>query len=63
MSKSKPQVEVPEKGIVVHITPKDNGYVGYAKKDGKILQEITEPTVYLSVAGQLRRYIDMGLSL
>ena len=52
-----------EKGITIRIIPKEEGYVGFAAKDGKIIYEVTNPTLYLSVAGQLRRFLDTGLSL
>lgn len=52
-----------EKGITVRIIPKDDGYIGYVAKDGKLIYEVKEPTLYLSVAGQLRRLLDTGLSL
>lgn len=63
MSKQQPKASPPELGITVRIIPQDGGYVGYAAKDGKILFEITDATLYLSVAGQLRRYLDLGMSL
>lgn len=59
--KQEPKVEA--KGLIISISPKDEGYVGIVMKDGKVIHEIANPTLYHAVAGQLRRYLDLGLSL
>ena len=57
---SKKQDPKPHAGITIHLEPKGPGWVGYAMKDGIVLKEVTNPTLYHSVAGQLREFIDLG---
>jgi hypothetical protein len=52
--------KVMPEGIVIHLTQKGPGWVGYAAKDGVVLKEITDATLYHSVAGQLREFLDLG---
>ena len=66
MSKTKTpaaQEAVTHRGVTLHIEPKANGYICHVIKDGQKIFELTEPTLYLSAAGQLRRFLDLGLSL
>ena len=66
MSKSPKAQEAtpaPEKGVVIKIMPQGEGWVGSATVDGRVIIEITNPTLYLAVAGQLRRCLDTGFTL
>ena len=57
MKKSDPK---PIEGVVIHLKPVPGGWVGAAYKDGKLVYEVTAATLYHSVAGQLRQYLDTG---
>lgn len=50
----------PAEGITIHLKPAGDGWVGTAYKDGKLVYEVKTPTLYHSVAGQLRQYLDTG---
>lgn len=63
MKKQESKTALPPVGIVIHIYPKDGGWVGTAHKDGRLLSEVVHPTLYYSVIGQLRQVLDTGATL
>jgi len=49
--------------VTIDKVPGEEAYLGTVYKNGQVVFKTEHPTLYLAVAGQVRRFIDMGMSV